>query len=196
MILLFDCDGVALDFSRHLLKTVGSTKTLRAVKDWNIKSVLTPQQKKRMDRVLNHKSGEFWRTQPLIPGAKKGIREIRKFFGCDPIHWVTSPWYSCPVWESIRREMLLKHFGSRYDDITFGYKKWMISGDIFIDDKPEHVEKWREWRAWDKGAGLLFDAPYNRGATHLDDVRVTWKTLPDTIRKLTRKHTQKIMENL
>lgn len=191
MLILMDADGPAADFSNHLLKSVGSKKTLRDVTEWNIRKLLTEEQSKKMDKLLNDSEATFWAGQPVTRGAKKGIKLLVK--AGHTIHWVTSPWPSCRTWEATRREWLKKNFGAHFKDITMGFQKWLINGDALIDDKTEHVEEWRALRAWDHDAALLYDVPYNQDApSYLR--RVSWiparpevEYIPDAIKALAKK---------
>lgn len=196
MLILMDADGPAANFSKHLLKSVGSKKTLTDVKDWNIREILTEAQSKRMDKLLNDPEAVFWAEQPVTRGAKKGIKLLRD--AGHTIHWVTSPWPSCRTWEATRREWLKKHFGAHFKEITMGFEKWMIHGEALIDDKTEHVVEWQRYRAWTPEAALLFDAPYNQDAP--DNIRrVAWlparpgvEYIPDAIFELAKKRMRTI----
>lgn len=196
MLILMDADGPAADFSNHLLRSVGSKKTLKNVTEWNIRKLLTDEQSKRMDKLLSDSEGTFWATQPATRGAKKGIKLLVS--AGHKIHWLTSPWPSCRTWEATRREWLKKNFGAHFADITTNFKKWMIHGDVLIDDKTEHVVEWQCNRAWTPGAALLFDAPYNQDApVHIR--RVAWlptrpevEYIPDVISELAKKRMRTI----
>ena len=105
----------------------------------------------------------------IVPGAKKGISKLRQLG--HRLVWVTSPLESCVGWEDARRKWLRKNFDAdTHDDgIIFTRNKDLVPGEYFLDDKPKHVKAWR--KAWPKGKGLLYDAPYNRD---VDLPRVTW----------------------
>jgi hypothetical protein len=191
MELLFDVDGPIANFSSHLLKQVGSTKKLTDVVDWNIRKLLNEEQSKKMTAILNDSEATFWATQPVVRGAKMGMKKI--LAAGHTVHWVTSPWPSCRTWEATRREWLYKHFKAGFKDSSMVFGKWRITGDVLLDDKTEHVVEWRKLRAWDPDAALLYDAPYNQDAP--DGLkRVSWlparpgvEYIPDVIEALAKK---------
>lgn len=196
MDLLFDVDGPIANFSKHLLKGVGSKKTLKDVTEWNIRKLLTAEQSKMMDKLLNDPEAVFWATQPIVRGAKMGVKKV--LAAGHTIHWVTSPWPSCRTWEATRREWLKKHFKAGFKDSSMVFQKWRIHGDVLLDDKTEHVDEWRAIRAWTPDAALLYDAPYNQDAPS-DLRRVSWlparagvEYIPDVIAELAKKQIQQM----
>ena len=157
--MLLDCDGVLADFTDHLLTLIGSNLTLADITDWHFLKLLRPNERRAAYMLLEGE--EFWATQPVVAGAREGVDAMR----ADGHHvvCVTAPWLTCKNWGYIRREWLKTHFDIEPDDIANWSSKHRVSGDVFIDDKPEHVARWAEANPglWP----ILFDQPYNRTAT-------------------------------
>lgn len=158
---LFDVDGCAGNFTEYLLRSLNSEVHPEDVLKWDIRNYLSESESKQMTAFLSGPSGWFWEEQPVMEGAQEAMRLIGEVAG---IHWVTSPWHSCPVWESTRRRWLGRHFGAKYGDVTFTYQKWRVDGTFILDDKPQHVLEWVKHRFCKDPSvfGLIFDAPYNR----------------------------------
>ncbi len=155
-IALLDVDGVVADFSNHLLTAVGSDKTIEDVTCWHIFDFMTNRQEDLGKSLL--KDPEFWSGQPVIKGAYEGVVKIRE--AGFKIIWATSPWFSCVEWAHVRRNWLRERFGAADDEIMIGDQKGLLRGDLFIDDKPEHVFAWESTN----GSGsYIFNAPYNQG---------------------------------
>jgi len=169
--ILLDVDGVVAQFVEPLYDLMApvypglphpSTYT-----EWDfIKAHLSDEQRKTL---LRHLQGqEFWSTQPLIPGALEAVEAFRQ--ADVEVHFVTSPWQSCPVWENCRRRWLLRHFGQfgiTADHIHMAGMKHIYCGNVFVDDKFANVQEWSNEQIVGNPSGhsrrsFLFDAPYNR----------------------------------
>jgi 5'(3')-deoxyribonucleotidase len=175
-LLLLDCDGVVADFAGYLLRSVGSDLGFADITDWDIKRFLTADQWITAQTVLERPG--WWEAQPIIACATEGVAALRAA-GID-IHWVTSPWHSCREWEATRRDWLHRNFSAAAHDVTFTYRKDLVRGDVFVDDRAEHVAAWRERNEMDGGGALLFDAPYNRQG-HTGLTRVDWTTILEVV---------------
>lgn len=170
MRILLDVDGVVADSVSYMLDILGiSEEKRKKLINWNVLPDMDKEDKKKAIELLS--DSDFWRNLPLIDGAKEGVKTLR-FLGHD-IKWVTSPWSSCLGWEDARKEWLSKNFGGE-DPIVFTRDKEEVDGDVFVDDKPENVEKWQRAHPRE-GHAFLFDTPFNR--TFYWPTRVTWKEL-------------------
>lgn len=158
-----DCDGVVAKFSEPLIQAVESNLTIDDIQDWDWFELLTEEQQKKKERILN--SSSFWSNQPVIEGAHEGIEKIRRA-GFEVI-WCTSPWVSCKEWEYTRRKWLQKNFGAKANQIIMTQRKDIIRGDAFIDDKLSHIDEWSRVPGNEACHGFVFDAPYNQdGGVH------------------------------
>ena len=165
---LCDVDGVVCDFTTALLTAIGSTKKSRDI-SWSLKDSLSEQEYRCALGVLDF-SG-FWRHLPVVGGAQEGIAWV-KSQGYD-VYWVTSPWFSCPGWLAARYAWIEEHFGDRCNRVAALSCKHIVQGDVFLDDKPEHVSEYQSYHPAAKA--LLFNAHHNQLSPLL---RVDWSTLP------------------
>ena len=164
---LIDVDGVVADFIGHVLDVLRSTKKPEDITDWHFLTFLSPEEQAKAHELLDTR--EFWETLPLKEGARDGISHLRDFLGFD-ITWITSPWPGCAEWADARKAWIKRHFGN--DPVIIASDKEKYDGDLFIDDKPANVEKWRNSHLGKQA--FLFDTPQNKSVLL---PRVTWESL-------------------
>lgn len=153
---LIDVDGVCADFVNHLLGEINSKLSAEDVVDWNIFDYFDEEEERCARRALAHP--DFWSNIPAIGGARPVVEELRR--RGHQVYFVTSPYWSCREWGTVRLEWLAKHFMADPRDVVIATRKYLVGGDVFIDDKPENVER---WRAQHRGKlGVIFDQPYNK----------------------------------
>jgi 5'(3')-deoxyribonucleotidase len=87
------------------------------------------------------------------------------------------------TWASERQQWLAEHFGISHKHLVSTPAKYLVRGELFVDDKPEHVEQWQA--ANPCGVGVLWSRAYNRSATHLRSVS-QWGPLVDLMQRATR----------
>lgn len=168
---LIDCDGVCSDFLGGLFGALDYKGP--PLTTWNFTAVLSPEQQIETEKILN--TYQFWASLEPIPGAKPAISYF-KSLGF-PIHWVTSPWHTCPNWGQARRTWLHKHFGATPHDITITHRKDLVRGLTLIDDKPSHVKAWQQ--ANPQKPVLLYAQSYNADTPESDyTYRKDWSELP------------------
>lgn len=179
--LILDGDGVLLDFSTYLLQSVRSDRTIEHMTAWDIFKLIHTwhdQQRRELALELCH-DAEWWRMQPPMPGAVQGLLEIRARFPQWRMAVATSPWASCQNWAIARWEALERHFDIPRQAVQIGEDKTLIHGDVFVDDKPEHLEAWIGSRPPRLAAvpfgtthrALCYAAAYNEGGLM---ERFTW----------------------
>lgn len=160
--ILIDVDGVVADFTGDLLRAVDSDLTPDDITSWDIFDLLGDGAERARDIC---RQDDFWRGLSVLPGAYEAVEKLQRD---NEIFWVTSPWWSCRTWEHARREWLRRHFGTKPNNVITTSAKHMVCGDVFIDDKPQHVER---WAARHPGVAWLYDQPYNRDVSLR---RMTW----------------------
>lgn len=162
--LIFDVDGVLTDFHSRAREVIKDwfclDLPLSSYTDWDVTSVLRDRREK--DR-MNAMIGEPGFAQSLIPDpeAVAAIKEMRKR-GAD-ILFATAPFPDSPSWKDEREDWLVAHFGASREEIAHIHRKYFLGGDLFVDDKPSHVEEWSSHNP--RGDGRLFRRPYNAGST-------------------------------
>lgn len=176
--ILLDVDGPLANFARsYFLEAKRIVATTRApdtpfarsvadIREWDLARGLGLTHAER-DLVVAALHRPGWvASLSRMPGAAAGVRALRE--AGHEIHFVTSPWPGHATWMHERVEWLVRHFDARHDEITFTHRKDRYRGDVFVDDKIEHVEAWSRASAV-AGArrygALLWDLPLNRNAS-------------------------------
>ncbi len=178
--ILVDMDGVLADFDGRFMHLWAEKYPNRPQLD---------QSRRTSFKIVDEFSSEdqddiraifsargFFRELPVILGAVEGIRDMQAG-GMDV--WIcTSPLneYRNCVLEKF--EWIEEHLGPSWvSRLILAKNKALIRGDYLIDDNPSlpfaDTARWKQ---------LLFDAPYNRLATHLP--RVTWANLQGVLRPI------------
>lgn len=165
--LLLDMDGVLVDFVPHWLnylnlfegidikceevtkytlhETHAGQRELTALAGRTVKNFKSP-----------FKMPGFFRTAPMMPGARKFIKELQVFERTEAFEFfvLTSP--SGGVSAKEKMEWLEATFGPVKTIITD--HKHMVAGDILVDDCPEKIRGWL--RHHPAGKGLIPWTPY------------------------------------
>lgn len=113
------------------------------------------------------------KMQPM-DGAKEGVKKLRELGYRVVI--LTSPTISNITWETDRRTWLTYHFEINHQDVIFARDKYLVRGDVFIDDK---IKKVLDWAAVNpSGQGFVYDHLFTRG-TNPELPRFTWQRFLD-----------------
>jgi 5'(3')-deoxyribonucleotidase len=159
-VVLIDCDGVLADFvgqlQAHVKHYLDITVDLRSYDQWDTFShPAFADCKEDVEGILD-KAG-FCLSMDVLPGAQDAMKELVAKYD---VHIVTSPWTSNPRWEWERRQWLSQHFGIHWKKIISTHAKAQVHGDVFIDDKPMHVNGWQA--KWRYGLSILWEQAYNQ----------------------------------
>lgn len=174
-IILLDCDGPLADFTQAYLDALceetGARHSASEVDRWEIHEcpffVELDRQtggdlRRRVDRRVE-KFG-FCSRIAVAPGARDAVEKLSEL---GEIFVVTSPWDLSPTWMHERTHWVAAHFptiGRRR--VIQTAQKHLIRGNVFVDDKPSHIEDWS--KAWPDGVPILFNMQHNR--SHLPGV--------------------------
>lgn len=101
------------------------------------------------------------------PGTQEAVKRIREL--CDEVFVVTSP-HPGPYWAFERTVWLRRHFGFESYEVIHAARKYVCSGDFFLDDHPDHVQGWQEQHP--EGQAMLWTSEHNRQLKGYDDIRV------------------------
>ncbi len=178
-IVLLDCDGPMADFTTAYLDALHAETGLRhhagEVDQWAIhqcafftRAAAEHQGlKKRVDaRVCLPAFCFNIAVQPHAQDAVKALQEVAD------VYVVTSPWDSSPTWQHERMHWVEKHFAIPRARIIQTAAKHLVRGDVFVDDKPSHVESWA--KAWPHSVAVLFDMHHNQEERVLGATRAGW----------------------
>lgn len=152
--ILLDCDGVTGDCTGHLLKNLDCGLTETDIVRWDFFEFIPKELHARAHELMN--SSEFWRDMPVKRGAREAVDALRRMG--HEIIVVTTPWASCPTWESERRDWLKRNLDIPRRNVLMGERKDLVFGDVLVDDKPANVSDW--YAAWGRPA-VIVNVPSN-----------------------------------
>lgn len=151
-----DCDGPLANILEPTLALIneltGRKLTVQDVTDWDLFACL------ELDDSTEKAVRALWQApgfcNSLLPaaGAKTAVAELLTF--CD-VRVATTLQSSAPTWAYDRLRWLAREFKIPATSVVFTTDKSVLIGDVFVDDKIEHVQA-AEMPAF------LFDMPYNR----------------------------------
>lgn len=175
MRLLIDCDGVLSDFVSAYASVVheltGVPLNLGRVDTYYIKDSKALQDVAAatgspvgylhagVEEYIRRNTERFVSDMPPIPGAQRTLAALRTK-GTEA-YIVTAPYRDIPGWYDARVQWLYRTFGITQGKIIATEAKDLVCGDVFIDDKPSHVDRWSQQNPQKKG--ILFKATYNAG---------------------------------
>ncbi len=157
---LLDCDGILANFIDPCLEAIHEFTPERFthddVREWaiekslNISKDIWDQAYKRMQRP------GFCSSIPLYPGAKEGVAALHKIAD---VYIVTSP-LGGPNWAHEREVWLKDNFNVPASNVASMSSKFIVSGDLFCDDKTSHLIQWSEHQ---HGVAVRWERLYNAG---------------------------------
>lgn len=183
--MLVDVDEVLSDFTspcfKFLKDTFGRDLNSYDYEVWDIFSILPADERAAMYEAIR-KPGFCAQLNPK-PGAQAAIEKLRKVLD---VYAVTSHFPGSPTWVHERDEWLLKYFDFPGEQIVHTRAKYLIKGDVFLDDNPEHIRKWSVEHP--KGLALLWHIPNTRNMP-LEDLRVrTWDEVLTRVLSFVEEH--------
>ena len=142
MIILIDCDGIVAD----CVTTAGlSHKTITSYDNPAIIAALT-----RPNFALDMFEYE---------GARQGIYDLVE--AGHNVVFVTAPYPENDTWAHDREIWLEERFPGF--PVVHTKHKYLIDGDVFIDDSPANVQRWQDCHQ--DGYAVLWARPWNREVT-------------------------------
>lgn len=161
---LVDCDGPLALFDQAMLDIVfdltGRRYVLEDIKGWEIFDSLPEPPAIRAEAYTRIKAKGGCLGIPVLEGSQEGLKKLQK--RADVII-CTSPFYGGETWVHEREMWLKEHFKIDGKEIIHARRKYHIAGDMLVDDKPEHLEKWS--MRFPSGVPLLWATTGNRGAS-------------------------------
>jgi 5'(3')-deoxyribonucleotidase len=132
--------------------------------------------------ILKKKDGCF--GIPPYPGSQTGVAKLKELVD---IVVVTSPFNGGETWVHERERWLEMLYDISHKKVIHTGLKELIDGDIFVDDKVDHVVKWA--KAHPSKHAILWAQRYNERGDHegvSNIIRVGgWPELLISVRELT-----------
>lgn len=154
---LVDVDGVLSDFfagAKPILhEYTGVSYDFETLKTWDIFENL-PKEIEDACFARFAESG-FCGGLEVLPGAQEGLAKVQALAN---VYIVTSPMHT-RHWVYERTNWLEKHFNIPRKKIIQAPCKYVVDGDILVDDRAENIREWAEHHP--DGTGVLWAAPHN-----------------------------------
>jgi 5'(3')-deoxyribonucleotidase len=154
---LVDCDGVLADFftgaQAIILELSGKLVRFEDLKDWDIFNGIPEDI--RDECFTRFSEPGFCANLQVLSDAQEGMRRLAEV---SDIYIVTSPMHT-PQWAYERNEWLLKHFGISDRKVVQANCKYVVGGEVLIDDRAENIHEWAEHHP--QSTGVLWAAPHN-----------------------------------
>ncbi len=189
--ILLDVDGVLADFVQGVLDVVFQETGLliypSEIHEWdflrNLDNILKA---KGLANAISHAArirqrilqAGFCANLKPFPAAIEAVNKLKE--SCK-VTLLTTPFYGNPYWKEERSVWAQKHLG-RVDVVHIRDKSphW---GNVFLDDKPDHVRAWGE--RWSTGPingspALLWDTHQNKSTTDLRRI-TSWNEVIELI---------------
>jgi len=161
-ILLLDVDGVLANFVAGALKSLKDLFDIAGthddVVDWHFETCFNLDDAQLAKLMHAWKQPGWCAALPVYDGAREAVVALHQHA---VVHPLTAP-FDSQTWVMERDAWLLEHFGFPRKEIVQTEAKHLVKGDVFVDDKPEHVINWQ--RAHPSGVAVLWARPYNRTA--------------------------------
>lgn len=157
--LLLDVDGPLtsgfVDHVCHLLRQNGIVADSDAVRHWDPMQTFSAPDEVRA-RINDALAGPNV-ARGFVPRAG-AVDLVRWARGHADVYAVTSPWDS-PYWMSERTTWLVDHFEFNHRQVNHVYDKFIVAGDVLVDDKHANVVAWQE--SHPNGLAILFRMGHN-----------------------------------
>jgi 5'(3')-deoxyribonucleotidase len=153
---LLDVDGVLADFAGALLRWAGPKHSREQLTEWDLMKALGIESRQAAFDEYASEPG-FCESLPVIDGAQDFVESLRRVAD---IVIVTSPYSAARLWTFERLRWLEHHFGFSKYDVIFAKRKYLVQGDIMIDDGPQNIDPFVRGGGQCK-RGILISQPWN-----------------------------------
>ena len=156
--MLVDVDGVladfttpSLDFLRREFKVDHDPATFPT---WDLFETVD---RRYLGAMETHWAQPGWcRAIPVFEGAQEAILALREVAD---VYFVTAQMLHAPYWMWERVQWLKEHFAAEDRHIVLTLAKYLIDGDVLVDDKASNVISWAN--AHPTKLGVLWTQPTN-----------------------------------
>lgn len=177
MTVLIDLDNTCNDFTGLFIKWVeklGYEFDYDKYDSWDIEdAIVADNPRKVLAEILDNL--KFWDELTPLPGCVEAMRKINSKY---TVKIVTIPWKPESAFQNQKKKWVRKYFPFiSNNQISFESKKWLVDGDVIIDDKPAILKK-----SADLKLTIKHIQPYNED-TDTDYEFSNWSEVPSILRK-------------
>ena len=137
--LLLDVDGILADFVSASIKVMTSMSGQKIVPDdilvWEVTEILEDHSLREKCKEEFNRAG-FCSTIEVYDHAQEAVALLQER---TELFFVTAPMKKNSTWMPDRVAWLEKHFSADHNHVVFANKKYVVAGDIMIDDAPKNV---------------------------------------------------------
>lgn len=182
---LLDIDGIIADFVSwyRLVAEMELQRDLEVVdpENWDIGIQLG---------LVEHERDRVWEATKRMSAAyirpyAESLEPVRLLLS-DPrvdVYFVTASLVGNATWEHCRRRWLDRYFGEEASKhLVFTSEKYIVTGDVFVDDKASSVHVWAAHHP--QGMGVVWARPWNIGQEGALKRTDSWVELLGIVRHL------------
>lgn len=162
-VVIIDCDDVVArclnEMSKEMNAKLGTSVTDEDITTWDFHDTFGGDDLK--EHIHGKMAEEGWcaKLEPF-PGAVEGIRRLKEVA---EVFFCTAP-YKGAFWPHERRIWLQEKFKIDHWRVIQSSSKFLVRGELFIDDKVDHCIEWQNYgeKNFLGGMAFLWDRPHNR----------------------------------
>ena len=137
--ILLDCDGPLADFDKsaiRFLRTIVSEDWVPPLGVWGYIHSLLPDCVREFE--AHCMAPGFVANMEPVKGAKEALERLQQMA---TVYAVTTPWPGAHHWPG-ERIAWLERLGIPHHNIVLTGAKYLVRGDILVDDRIENLTKW------------------------------------------------------
>jgi len=164
LIALFDMDGTLFDYENSLKTELEKIRSPdEKIIPFNFQN--NPQYIQNRINLISS-SESFWSEMPKF---KLGwdVLEVAKELDYHIMILSQGPKKNPVAWSG-KKKCIDKHFGEDFD-VTLTRNKGLVYGKVLVDDYPDYIDKWLQWRK--RGLVIMPANDFNKNYSHPQVIR-------------------------
>lgn len=178
-IALIDLDGTLADFDGAMLSCM---RKISHPSEGDVESKLVnqstePEYIRERRRLIKNMPG-FWRELPRLERGFEILHAVEKL-DYDPIVLTNGPKKHQAAWQEKKDwcDLNVPHL-----PVIVGRDKGLVYGKVLVDDWPEYIVRWLEWRP--RGLVIMPAQPWNERFAHANVFRYDGKNYDEMVARL------------